>query len=283
MTRVAICSGKGSPGVSTLACVAGAVWPHGRRIVIAECDPSGNDLAARFGMSPRLGMTSLVLAHRHSEDSEATFDAHVQRLPGGLEALVGPVNPDAATSLDRELSSAGLAIFPGPVDILVDCGQILSGAPGQRAILKAADQVVVVTRPDAAGLAHAQWTLDVVRNLATRGTTSFVVVGPGDFSVGEIERAFPSSFLGAIALDRRSAAMACGTPGHPRRFARSSLVASARRLVDRLLNQADTEAETGGFTRSTGSDGVDAASNRSPSVVSRLELATQGDLGARAR
>ncbi len=283
MTRVAICSGKGSPGVSTLACVAGAVWPHGRRIVIAECDPSGNDLAARFGMSPRLGMTSLVLAHRHLEHSKATFDAHVQRLPGGLEALVGPVNPDAATSLDRELSSAGTAIFPSPVDILVDCGQLLSGAPGQREILRGADQVVVVTRPDAAGLAHAQWTLDVVRNVATGASPSFVVVGPGDFSVGEIERAFPSSFLGAIALDRRAAAMACGTPGQPRRFARSGLVASARRLVDRLLNQADIEAETGGGTNSTSGDVVDVASNRSASVGSRPEFANHGDLGAKAR
>ncbi len=58
VTLIAVCSGKGSPGVSTLACVAGAVWPPDRRIVIAECDPSGNDLAARFGMSP---------ARRHDE------------------------------------------------------------------------------------------------------------------------------------------------------------------------------------------------------------------------
>ena len=34
MSLVAVCSGKGPPGVSTLTCVAGAVWPPQRRIVV---------------------------------------------------------------------------------------------------------------------------------------------------------------------------------------------------------------------------------------------------------
>ncbi len=234
MTLVAICSGKGSPGVSTLTCVAGAVWPSGRRVLISECDPSGNDLAARFGLSQRVGITSLVLAHRHPNNSKTGLSEHVQSLPGGLEALVGPVNPDAAMSLDRELGAVGPMIFPREVDILIDCGRILADAPGQRGILSAADEIIVVARPDTSGMAHTLWALDVVRKLACRGASSVVVVGPSEFHNGEIERSLRTTILGSIPFDAPSAAMACGKPGRPKRFARSSLVSSVRLLVDRL-------------------------------------------------
>jgi hypothetical protein len=220
-------------------------------------------------------MTSLVLAHRRTENSGATFDDHTQRLPGGLEALVGPVSPDAASSLDREMASVGLAIFPDAVDMLVDCGRILSGARGQQEILRAADHVVVVTRPDAAGLAHARWTLDVVRNLKTEGTSSFVVVGPSQFSSKEIEEVFQARLLAAIPLDGQSAAMACGSPGRPRRFARGDLVASARCLVEKLLGPADAERDAGATeVASLGSVSIDRHSS-----FPDVELAVAGENG----
>ena len=39
---VAICSAKGSPGVSVAALALASVWPS--RVVLAECDPAGGDL-----------------------------------------------------------------------------------------------------------------------------------------------------------------------------------------------------------------------------------------------
>jgi MinD-like ATPase involved in chromosome partitioning or flagellar assembly len=279
MTLVAFCCGKGSPGVSTIACLAGAVWPAGRRTVVAECDPSGNDLAARFGLSPRIGMTSLVLAHRRVEHSEESFDHHLQTLPGGLEILAGPLNPDAATSLDRELGAAGLAVFPKAIDLVVDCGRVLTSAPGQQEILNKADHVVVVTKPDAAGLAHTLWTLDVVRSLA-QGTTSVVVVGSSQFSAGEIEQAFQAKMVGVLPFDEKSAATVCGSPGKTKRFARSSLVVSARSLVARVLDLStlgdDTGVPTAG-THWTDHDGRSAVLRTGCGPMSTLELATFGE------
>jgi hypothetical protein len=149
--------------------------------------------------------------------------------------LVGPVNPDAAGSLDRELAAAGPAIFPDGVDTVVDCGRIVADAPGQREILKAADHVVVILRPDAAGLAHALGTLDVIRTMVTAGSISIVAVGSSQFPVKEIEQILAVSLLATIPLDEKSAAMACGSPGKPKTFARSTLVASVRGLVERIL------------------------------------------------
>ena len=104
MTIVTICSSKGSPGVTTLACAIAATWPQNRRILLAECDPSGGDIAARFGMSAKRGMTSLVLESRSSQGSALpNVERHLQRLPGGLEVLVGAVGASAARMVDDQL------------------------------------------------------------------------------------------------------------------------------------------------------------------------------------
>jgi MinD-like ATPase involved in chromosome partitioning or flagellar assembly len=279
MTLVALCSGKGSPGVSTLACVAGAVWPAERRIVIAECDPSGNDLAVRFRLSPRLGMTSLILASRRLESPKAPFEVHTQPLPGGLEALVGPVSPDAAVSLDRELGALGLSIIPGEFDTLVDCGRILAGAPGQREIIRTADHVVLLTRPDAAALAHATRALDFVRGLVTDGTSSVVVVGLSQFRDGEIEHVFRDAFLGVIPWDDKAAAMACGSPGKARTFARSGLVASTRDLVDRLLKLSPRRGAGDELAELTHNGRAPESSDKQSVISPGCELTKSGEPG----
>ena len=46
MSLVALAADKGSPGVTTAAVALAAVWP--RPALVAECDPSGGDLAMRL-------------------------------------------------------------------------------------------------------------------------------------------------------------------------------------------------------------------------------------------
>ncbi len=104
VTTVSICSAKGSPGVSTLACAMGAVWPVERRIIVAECDPSGGDLAARFNLSAKRGMSSLVLEARRSPAAMMLdLQPHLQTVPGGLELLAGPTGAGASKTVDTEL------------------------------------------------------------------------------------------------------------------------------------------------------------------------------------
>ncbi|MGD0378817.1 MAG: hypothetical protein ABSC30_02415 [Acidimicrobiales bacterium] len=190
--------------------------------------------------------------------------------------MAGPLNPDAASSLDRELGAVGLAIFPEAIDLLVDCGRILTAAPGQQEILKAADHVVVVARPDTAGLAHALWTIDVVRDLAT-GTSSVVIVGSGRFRVGEIEQAFQAKSIAVLPFDEGSAAMVCGSPGRTKRFARSDLVVSARRLVDGLLDQSNLDDDHEACPALTDDDSRMAALSTAFSSTFSLEVEALGE------
>jgi MinD-like ATPase involved in chromosome partitioning or flagellar assembly len=232
MTRLALCSVKGSPGVSTLACVIGAVWPASRRVVIAECDPSGNDLAAHFGLSPLIGMTSLVISGRRSTGTG--LDAHAQRLPGGLEVLVGPVNPDAARSLDRELGLVGSSLSSVAADVVIDCGRLDLSAAGQADAMRTSDHVAVIVRPDAAGLAQAHATLAALQISWGSVQPWVVVMGSSPFDAGEIESLLGVPILGTVPLDHAAAAMACGRPGRARAFSRSPLVQAARHIVEEL-------------------------------------------------
>ncbi len=238
MTRIALCSAKGSPGVTTLTCVLAAVWPPSRRVVMAECDPSGGDVAARFGLSQGRGMTSLVLAHRQDPEREPQFSSHVQCLPGGLEVLVAPVSADSAVTLDRELGLVGATALGTVNDVLVDCGRLIQGAPGQGALLQSADLVLLVFRPDVSGVAHVESLIDNLGILTVERHRKLVLlpVGHSTFSTRDVQDAFGVEVLEAAPIDSRAALTLSGAPGSPRTFARSALVSWAGRTVARVVD-----------------------------------------------
>jgi hypothetical protein len=233
MTRVTLCSAKGSPGVTTLACVLGAVWPTERAVVVAECDPSGGDLAGRFGLSTQLGMTSLVLTERQRV-AAPDYRAHVQQLPGGLDVLVAPAGAESATALDHELGNASSPIAPVDCDLLADCGRLLPGAPGQSKMIREADAVLLLVRCDVAGVAHARWAMTRIRDQRP-SAISVVMVGTSGFQPGEVSEELDAPVLGTVPFNVRAAQMACGEPGAPKVFVRSALVACARAMVTKLV------------------------------------------------
>jgi hypothetical protein len=166
------------------------------------------------------------------------------------------------------------------MDWVIDCGRFSSGAIGQQAIFKTADHVVVVTKADPAALAHALWTIGMIRQVA-EGTSSFVVIGPSQFRLSEIEQNLQSKLLGMVSVDERSAAMACGAPGTPRRFAQSALVASARRIVARMLEAPDID-DGGGRNEDTTSGEGKGFSTDLLSAVPFVGRAAPGENGAHA-
>jgi hypothetical protein len=164
MTTIAVCSAKGSPGVTTLACALGAVWPTERQILLVECDPSGGDLAARFGLSAKRGTSSLMLEARRLGAADLKISDHLQTLPGGLEVLAGPSGAGAARTVDagwsdclRYLTHHDQWSTNGSRDLVLDCGRIQPGARGQRAVLGFAEHVLVVSRPTIESLTSTRW------------------------------------------------------------------------------------------------------------------------------
>jgi MinD-like ATPase involved in chromosome partitioning or flagellar assembly len=245
MTIIAIFSAKGSPGVTTVACAIGAVWPSERRVIVAEGDPAGADLAARFGLSSRQGMTSLVLALRQPASPNAGFDAHTQRLPGGLEVLVGPMAPDAAQALDRELGRAVPFLAEADEDVLVDCGRLVPGQPGQTMMLQRAHELILVSRSDVASLGHARWAAGLISSFGRAGSGRLIVRGGSRGRAREAAAMLGLELVEVIPEDPGSAAIACGEPGSSRAFAKSPLVGAANRAAEILVPLA-RESERAG-------------------------------------
>ncbi|MHB8328479.1 MAG: hypothetical protein ACYDD6_02425 [Acidimicrobiales bacterium] len=249
MTAVALLSPKGSPGVTTLACLLGAVWPTDREVVVAECDPSGGDIAARFGLSTEVGMTSFVVARRQTGSSEEPLHhqpewfptEHVQSLPGGLHVLVGPVGGDAAFALDREIGVLAADSFAPGSDVLLDCGRLAPQAPGQQRVLAEVALAVLVVRPDASSVAQARWALERLSDLRGGRPVALVTMGNGPFRSHDIADVLEVELLAAIPRDDAAAALVCGEPGATRALTRSPVVTVARRIVAKLAVDGPAE------------------------------------------
>jgi MinD superfamily P-loop ATPase len=244
VTVISVCSAKGAPGVTTISCAIAAVWPPNREIVVAECDPSGGDLAARFGLSAKRGMTSLVLDARHSTGTVAfRMHDHVQVIPGGLEILVGATGAGAARTVDSQIPDCLNRLLDQRVgdsevvaDLVLDCGRIQPGAVGQVAAIAASDRVLVVARPTVEAVASTRWIAERLSRAHTEGSSAgLVLVGHGNVPSHEAASVLDLELLAVVPEDGVGAAAMRGDAVRPGRLARSALVSSARALVACIL------------------------------------------------
>jgi MinD-like ATPase involved in chromosome partitioning or flagellar assembly len=253
VTVISVCSAKGAPGVTTISCAIAAVWPADRRVVIAECDPSGGDLAARFGLSAQRGMTSLVLDARHSSLVPLRMQDHLQTLPGGLELLAGPTGAGASRTVDSQLGDCLDRLLEqregdslAPADLVLDCGRIQPGAVGQVAALAASDHVLVVARPTVEAVASTRWIAERLSRGRTDGCSAgLVVVGEGPVPALQAASVLDLELLAVVPEDRIGAAAFRGDAVRSGRLARSTLVSCARDLVVNLLNTSASDLSAG--------------------------------------
>lgn len=248
MTVIAFASMKGAPGVTTTASLVGAMWPEGRPVVLAECDRAGGDLAARFALSSTLGWSSFRVDQRRSE-APVALTQHVQRLPGGLQVLVGARR--SATDGERwpiaGLLASASASVDGPVDILADLGRLPVGSDDPDGWRDHVEALVILLRSDAASAMQVRDSGPQI--LARWGERAvLVVVGSGRHSSGEIESFTGIPVFGAIPYDPVAAAAASGEPTSRRHLGRSLLVSSVGRLAVKLaaFDSLSAEEEAGG-------------------------------------
>jgi len=239
VTVVAFASLKGAPGVTTGACLVGATWPAPRKVVVAECDSSGCDLAARFELSSRCGWSSLATAARRSHSSPE-LAPHLQQLPGGLDVLVGSgtrtPGADAGPTSAAVLLASATSDPEHPWDLLIDLGRVRPAdpSPGAAAWLDRSDAVAVVLRTDAASVLHVR---DSAPDLRARceDRVGLVVVTADRYPSEEIERFTGLPVIGELPFDPAAATVAAGGHGGRRRLSRSLLVTSAFGLATTLV------------------------------------------------
>ena len=244
MTCVALCSIKGSPGVTTLATLLASTWPDRAvgPIVVVEADPAGGDLAGRFGLSGNVGWSSLRSSERRSLDGWS-LDSHLQYLPGGLPVLAagrGSDVPDADDPLCTPLWAPLGERRDRIESIVVDLGRLSPVSGGVQTWMARSDRTLVVARGGTADLLHvrerAAWLMD-----ATDGAVGLVTVGPAP-SAHELHEFTGLELVGRLPLDGRAAAVAAGGGGLARRLTGSALLAASRRLAAELAAEVPGEA-----------------------------------------
>ena len=229
MTTWIFTSLSASPGTTTTAlAVAASARPTA---LVVEADPFGGTLAPRFGLGPRPGIATLAAARR--DHSPAAIRGHVQVLPGGLEVVVGlpslAQSPALASAWDS--ISDGLRAMGGPV--VIDAGRLLIGPGAPSALIRRADVLAVVARPELAEIARLRAARDLLIELNPR--PALVLVGERPYGPAEVGAACDMEVLGVIAHDPGAAALVGGSAGSARALRRSALARSAAALAQTLL------------------------------------------------
>lgn len=207
---IALCSLKGSPGVTTTAVALAARWPATQKPLVVECDPAGGDLAARFRLPGTPGVVSLAAAARRNRDL-AVLWRHSQRLPAGLAVVLGPVGAQQARGALRLLALGRMSVLraageqPGVV-VLADCGRV-DPESAALPIIRAADAVVLLAHARDDELSHVSGELRAATRWNPR--SALVLVGDG-YSTDEVEHALHIGVLGRLPDDPKGAAVLCG-------------------------------------------------------------------------
>ncbi|ACU72898.1 conserved hypothetical protein [Catenulispora acidiphila DSM 44928] len=210
---------KSSPGVTTVAAAIAAMWPGSGagEPILLEADARGGDLAARFKLGQEPGLASLSVAARRSSDASLLAE-HVQELPGGLKVVLAPPPAENATAAMKMLAKDArewLYAVAGQDDLAVvaDLGDLAPEGHGW-AVAGSADVLLLVVRPVLEELTRVISGAEqlLARCQATDTRLALVTVGPGPFTVEEIEESTQLSVLAELPDDAAAAAMLAGRP-----------------------------------------------------------------------
>lgn len=221
MALIALASPKGSPGVSVTTAGLTTVWP--RRVVLADLDPVGSDVALRYRTSSgapldtEVGLLSLGVTVRRGAEDETDLTAHLQTTAAGMETLVGVASPGQVQGLGAAWPYVANALKAWPEgDVLADCGRITPGTP-TLPVIERADALVLVTPPSLEGVSHLRERLSSMKEQLGIGRVDGIPVGVAVVSSTKDTRSaadteqlllssgLPVTSLGTIARDPKAA------------------------------------------------------------------------------
>jgi len=195
MTLFVTCSAKGSPGTSVTALAFTLSWRT--RMMLAECDPAGGDIAAGYLRETSLGERGLAQLsaslHRRSL-AEDLWNQLIDLAPSRATAMSRLVLPGLADPAQAAGLAAGwdqLAdlfaslenLSPG-FDVIADCGR-LNTMYRPTPLLGAANLVLLVLRPTLASIRSSATALASLRRDGI-DSIGLVIVGDGAYRPKEI-------------------------------------------------------------------------------------------------
>ena len=194
---LAVASGKGAPGKTTLAiALAALLAERGSEVALMDADLRGGNVAPYLDLDPRRGLVGVAA-------SGGRIDAELQPGPG-FSVLAGVERPELASGLgDEALGRAAEALRARFGTVVVDLG-----APPSPELLRAADELLLVTGADLVSIWNARTALPAIRARAARAALHAVVNrrdGREHYDSGEVARALGLPVLGVVREEREAA------------------------------------------------------------------------------
>ncbi len=208
---IALLSGKGAPGVTTVAVgLAAALSERGRRVVLVDADLRGGNVGPYLDLDPRRGLVGLAFG-RNGASAAGPVEEELQEGPGFM-VLAGVERPDSGLKVSAELLVAAVtALRERFDDVLVDVGEVVAGASSAatEAVLRPADRLLVVLGADLVALWNARAVLRYLRDGPGVVPEGVGIVlnrreGREHYAAEEVERALDLPVLGLLPEDRRS-------------------------------------------------------------------------------
>ncbi len=207
---IALVSGKGAPGTTTVAIgLAAALGARGTSVLLIDGDLRGGSIGPYLDLDPRRGLSGLSVGP--IDRPEGVLD----ELQDGRDfsILTGVERPEAQERLKPERIAGTVSALQERFDvILIDAGETLSGvtSPAGAAFLRSAERVLLVTTADLLGLWNARAALRfVTESLGIPPEAASAVVnrrnGSGEYGPLEVERALGIRVVAAIPDDPRAA------------------------------------------------------------------------------
>jgi len=237
MALIAVCSAKGSPGTTVTALACTLSWT--RRVILAECDPAGGDIAAGYLRELPLGERGLA---------QLTASVHRRRLAEDLWTQLVDLAPGKATAMTRlvlpGLSDPAQAAGAAPgwdqlahlfrsleagdsgFDVIADCGRLAAPYP-PKPLLTAADVVLLVLRLTLPSIRASAAGLAALRRDGV-DQIGLVTVGDGAYAGKEVALQLRAPVLAALPDDPGTATvLSNGGERHRGRLLRATARAEA--------------------------------------------------------
>ena len=202
-------------------------------------------------MTAEPGLASFATAGRR-ELGPGELAAHLQLLGEGLEVLVAPAAARQATAA-LELVVERLVDHLAKLDHLdavIDCGSLSPSSPAL-ALVRAADLVVLASRPTARAMVHlAPWVEQLVSE--DSAVVVALVDGPtarheATYRGDEVAEALDVDVLGPLRHDAATAARLWCQPGRLAPLRHSALVASAAPVAEAVFARLAAQSQPTSF------------------------------------
>lgn len=196
---IAVVSGKGAPGKSTVAIALASAWSREQReVALVDGDLRGGNIAPYLNLDPRRGLVGLGASTGPLAESVA---GELQPGPG-FAVLCGLERLEFGAVVGADILAAAVATLRLEFGlVVVDAG--VSAGP---AVLRGADVVLLVTGADLVSLWNTRVALP---GLSAAGARCAAVVnrreGREHYDQDEVERALGLPVLAVVREDRRKA------------------------------------------------------------------------------